>query len=157
MEYTNLTDKQLKLIITQLNERFEEEDEDIFDDDICFNNEITEIIEDVVKYFGVEIKNDTDLSFFIALCRLNPTAEGEIKRPQHNTFDVYHQEDAHISRTTTYKQTIGSFLGLNKSIVESMRDSDYYTYYEGEVIDEEDYSYDISNDEVTDIKKWKRK
>ena len=27
MEYTNLTDKQLKLIITQLQERFEEEDD----------------------------------------------------------------------------------------------------------------------------------
>ena len=157
MEYTNLTDKQLKIIITQLQERFEEEDEDVFDDYTCFNNEITEIIEDVVKYFGIDIKDRTDLSFFIALCRLNPTAEGEIKRPQHNTFDVYHQEDAHLSKTTTYKQTIGSFLSLNKDIVESMRDSDYYIYYEGEVIDEEKYSYDISSDEVTDIKKWKRK
>lgn len=157
MEYTKLTDKQLKLIITQLQERFEEEDEDIFDDYNCFNTSITYIIEDVVKYFGVEIQNDTDLSFFIALCRLNPTAEGEIKRPQHNTFDVFHQEDAHISKVTTYKQTIGSFLSLNKSIVESMRDSDYYLYYEGDVIDEEEYSYDISNDEVTDIKKWKKK
>jgi hypothetical protein len=38
-----------------------------------------------------------------------------------------------------------------------MRDSNHYLYYEGEVIDEEEYSYDISNDEVTDIKKWKRK
>ena len=157
MEYTKLTDKQLKLIITQLQERFEEEDEDIFDDYNCFNNYITEIIEDVVKYFGIEIKNGTDLSFFIALCRLNPTAEGEIKRPQHNTFDVLHEENAHLSKVTTFKQTIGSFLDLNKSILESMRDTDYYIYYEGNVIDEEEYSYDISNDDVTDIKKWKRK
>jgi len=157
MEYTNLTDKQLKLIITQLHERFEEEDEDVFDDYNCFNNEITEIIEDVVKYFGVEISDSVDLSFFIALCRLNPTAEGEIKRPQHNTFDVYHQEDAHLSKTTTYKQTIGSFLDLDKDILDSMRDSDHYIYYEGDVIDEEEYSYDVSNDNVTDIKKWKKK
>ena len=157
MEYTNLTDKQLKLIITQLNERFEEEDEDIFDDYICFNNEITEIIEDVVKYFGVEIKNDTDLSFFIALCRLNPTAEGEIKRPQHNTFDVFHEENAHLSKVTTYKKTIGSFLDINKDILSSMSDSDYYIYYEGNIIDEEEYSYDVSSEEVSDIKKWKKK
>jgi len=157
MEYTKLTDKQLKLIITQLQERFEEEDEDIFDDYNCFNNYITEIIEDVVKYFGIEIKNGTDLSFFIALCRLNPTAEGEIKRPQHNTFDVLHEENAHLSKVTTFKQTIGSFLDLNKSILESMRDTDYYIYYEGNVIDEEEYSYDVSSDEVTEIKKWKKK
>jgi hypothetical protein len=157
MEYTNLTDKQLKLIITQLNERFEEEDEDIFDDYICFNNEITEIIEDVVKYFGVEIKNDTDLSFFIALCRLNPTAEGEIKRPQHNTFDVFHQESAHLSKVTTFKQTIGSFLDLDADILSSMRDGEYYIYYEGNIVDEEEYSYDVTDDNVTNIKKWKKK
>ena len=157
MEYTNLTDKQLKLIITQLQERFEEEDEDIFDDYNCFNNYITEIIEDVVKYFGVEIKDRTDISFFIALCRLNPTAEGEIKRPQHNTFDVFHEENAHLSKVTTFKQTIGSFLDLNKDILSSMSDSDYYIYYEGNVVDEEEYSYDVSDDHVTEIKKWKKK
>lgn len=38
MEYTKLTDKQLKLIITQLHERFEEEDE---------IEEISDLIEDV--------------------------------------------------------------------------------------------------------------
>jgi hypothetical protein len=157
MEYTKLTDKQLKLIITQLQERFEEEDEDIFDDYNCFNNYITEIIEDVVKYFGIEIQNGTDLSFFIALCRLNPTVEGEIKRPQHNTFDVYHQEDAHLSKTTTYKQTIGSFLDLDEDILYSMRDGDYYIYYEGDVVDEEEHAYEVSDDNVTDIKKWKKK
>ena len=157
MEYTNLTDKQLKLIITQLQERFEEEDEDIFDDYNCFNNYITEIIEDVVKYFGIEIKNGTDLSFFIALCRLNPTAEGEIKRPQHNTFDVLHEENAHLSKVTTFKQTIGSFLELDKDILSSMRDNDYYIYYDGDVIDEEEYSYDVSDDSVTDVIKLNRK
>jgi hypothetical protein len=157
MEYTKFTDNQLKLIVTQLQERFEEEDEDIYDDYNCFNTYITEIIEDVVKYFGIKIQNSTDLSFFIALCRLNPPGTGEILRPQHNTFDVFHQEDAHLSKRTTYKQTIGSFLELDKDILDSMRDGDYYTYYNGDVIDEEEYSYDISNDDVTDIKKWKRK
>ena len=157
MEYTNLTDKQLKLIITQLQERFEEEDEDIFDDDNCFGSYVTEIIEDVVKYFGIEIKGSVGLSFFIALCRLNPTAEGEIKRPQHNTYDVYHDEDAHLSKTTTYKQTIGSFLELNKDIVDSMSGNDFYYYYEGDVFNVEEYSYDVSNDSVTDIKKWKKR
>jgi hypothetical protein len=157
MEYTKFTDNQLKLIVTQLQERFEEEDEDIYDDYNCFNTYITEIIEDVVKYFGIKIQNSTDLSFFIALCRLNPPGTGEILRPQHNTFDVFHQEDAHLSKRTTYKQTIGSFLELDKDILDSMRDGDYYTYYNGDVIDEEEYSYDISNDNVTDIKKWKRK
>jgi hypothetical protein len=157
MEYTKLTDKILKLIISQLHERFEEEDEDIFDDDNCFSNYITEIIEDVIKYFGIKIKNDTDLSFFIALCRLNPTAEGEIKRPKHNTFDVYHQEYAHVSKTTTYKQQVGSFLDLNKDILSSMRETDYYIYYEGNVVDEEEYSYDVSDDNVTDVIKLNRK
>jgi hypothetical protein len=157
MEYTKLTDNILKLIITQLHERFEEEDEDIFDDYDCFNNYITEIIEDVVKYFGLKIKNDTDISFFIALCRLNPTVEGEIKRPHHNTFDVYHQEDARVSKTTTYKQQVGSFLDLNKDILSSMRDTDYYIFYEGSVVDEEEYSYDVTDDNVTDIRKLNRK
>ena len=157
MEYTNLTDKQLKLIITQLQERFEQEDEDIFDDYNCFNSEITEIIEDVVKYFGITIEDSTDLSFFIALCRLNPTAEGEILRPQHNTFDVFHEENAHLSKVTTFKQTIGSFLELDKDILSSMRDAEFYFYYEGTIVNEEEYSYDVSSDEVTEIKKWKKK
>ena len=157
MEYTKFTDNQLKLIVTQLQERFEEEDEDIYDDYNCFNTYITEIIEDVVKYFGIKIQNSTDLSFFIALCRLNPPGTGEILRPQHNTFDVFHQEDAHLSKRTTYKQTIGSFLELDKDILDSMRDGDYYTYYNGDVIDEEEYSYDVSDNSVTEIKKWKKK
>ena len=159
MEYLKLTDKQLKMIISQLYERFEEEDilDYIDDDDSCFYSDVTDIIEDVVKYYGVEINNDTDISFFIALYRLNKNIEGSIIRPQHNTYSVFHEEDAHLSKTTYYKQDIGSFLELNQDILSSMRDGDYYNYWEGDIVNEEEHHYEVSNDGVYEIKKWKKK
>ena len=159
MNYVNFTDKQLKVIISNLYERFEEEGvlHYIDDDDDCFDSNVTDIIEDVVKYFGVEIKNDTDMSFFIALCRLNENIEGTILRPQHNTYSVFHDESAEVSKTTTYKQDIGSFLDLTDDILGSMRNADYYNYWEGTIVDENEYNYEVTQDGVSEIKKWKKK
>lgn len=159
MNYVNFTDKQLKVIISNLYERFEEEDvlDLIDDDDNCFESSVTDIIEDVVKYFGVEINSDTDISFFISLCRLNENTEGTIVRPQHNTYSVFHDESAEVSKTTTYKQNIGSFLDLTDDILGSMRNAGYYDYWEGEVVHIDESHYEVTRDDVSEIRKWKKK
>ena len=47
MDYKNLTDKQLKIIISELFEKFEDEDatDYLYDDSECFNSEVISIIE----------------------------------------------------------------------------------------------------------------
>jgi len=52
--YINLSDKQLRIIITNLQNAFEEENVDIDDDSELFEYGTRDVIDSVLKYFGFE-------------------------------------------------------------------------------------------------------
>jgi hypothetical protein len=52
--YINLSDKQLRLIITNLQNSFEEDNIVIHDDNELFEHSTTNVIDSVLKYFGIK-------------------------------------------------------------------------------------------------------
>ena len=55
--YKNLTDKQLRIILTNLQNAFEDENIDIDYDDDIFEPEVLSSFDSVLKYFGIELND----------------------------------------------------------------------------------------------------
>lgn len=154
--YINLSDKQLRLIITNLQNAFEEENVDINDDSDLFEYGTRDVIDSVLKYFGIELWDEEDYTFFIALCRLNKNPEGSIVRPKLETYNILHKEEMIEYKTIEYSTNINTYIPLNKDNVYSMGQNDLYFYYEGKVVDEQVDETEHRDDYIEDITKLKR-
>ena len=156
MDYTKLSDKQLKLIIETLKNNFESERVDFNSDEDAFEYDSLSVMDSTLKYFGFEPYDEKDYSFFIALCRLNEDTEGSIKRPKLETYDVIHSEEVVEYKTIDYSTAIHSYLPLTNSLVYSLSSNDLYLYYEGTVINEDTNDTEHRDDYVDKIIKRKR-
>jgi hypothetical protein len=154
--YINLSDKQLRIIITNLQNAFEENDVDINDDSGLFEYGTRDVIDSVLKYFGFEPWDEEDYTFFIALCRLNKNPEGSIVRPKLETYNILHKEEVIEYKTIEYSSNINTYIPLNKDNVYSMGRNDLYFYYEGKVLEEQVDETEHRDDYIEDITKLKR-
>lgn len=154
--YINLSDKQLRLIITNLQNSFEEDNIDIDDDNELFEHSTTDVIDSVLKYFGIELWDEEDYSFFMGLCRLNKNPEGSIIRPKLETYKITHKEEVIEYRTYEYATNSNSYIPLNKNNVYSMAANDLYLYYEGTLVGKEVDDTEHRDDYIDDISKLKR-
>jgi len=154
--YINLSDKQLRIIITNLQNAFEENDVDINDDSELFEYGTRDVIDSVLKYFGFEPWDEEDYTFFIALCRLNKNPEGSIVRPKLETYNILHKEEVIEYKTIEYSSNINTYIPLNMDNVYSMGRNDLYFYYEGKVLDEQVDDTEHRDDYIEDITKLKR-
>lgn len=154
--YINLSDKQLRIIITNLQNAFEDENVDINDDSDLFEYGTRDVIDSVLKYFGFEPWDEEDYTFFIALCRLNKNPEGSIVRPKLETYKITHKEEVIEYKTIEYSTNINAYVPLNKDNVYSMGQNDLYFYYEGKVVDEQVDDTEHRDDYIDDISKLKR-
>ena len=154
--YINLSDKQLRLIITNLQNSFEEDNIVIDDDNDLFEHSTTDVIDSVLKYFGIELWDEEDYSFFMALCRLNINPEGSINRPKLETYKITHKEEVIEYRTYEYSTNINSYIPLNKNNVYSMGANDIYLYYEGTLVGKEVDDTEHRDDYIDDVSKLKR-
>ena len=154
--YINLSDKQLRLIITNLQNSFEEDNIVIDDDNDLFEHSTTDVIDSVLKYFGIELWDEEDYSFFMALCRLNINPEGSINRPKLETYKITHKEEVIEYRTYEYSTNINSYIPLNKNNVYSMGANDLYLYYEGTLVGKEVDDSEHRDDYIDDVSKLKR-
>lgn len=154
--YINLSDKQLKIIITNLQNAFEENNVDIDDDSELFEYGTRDVIDSVLKYFGLEPWDEEDYTFFIALCRLNRNPEGSINRPKLETYNILHKEEMIEYKTVEYSTNINTYIPLNKDNVYSMGRNDLYLYYEGKVVDEDVDETEHRDDYIENITKLKR-
>ena len=154
--YINLSDKQLRLIITNLQNSFEEDNIVIHDDNELFEHSTTNVIDSVLKYFGIELWDEEDYSFFMALCRLNINPEGSINRPKLETYKITHKEEVIEYRTYEYSTNINSYIPLNKNNVYSMGANDLYLYYEGTLVGKEVDDTEHRDDYIDDVSKLKR-
>lgn len=154
--YINLSDKQLRLIITNLQNAFEEDKVDIDDDSELFEYGTRDVIDSVLKYFGFEPWDEEDYTFFIALCRLNKNPEGSIVRPKLETYNILHKEEVIEYKTVEYSSNINTYIPLNKDNVYSMGRNDLYFYYEGKVLEEQVDETEHRDDYIEDITKLKR-
>ncbi len=154
--YINLSDKQLRIIITNLQNAFEEYNVDINDDSELFEYGTRDVIDSVLKYFGLEPWDEEDYTFFIALCRLNKNPEGSIVRPKLETYNILHKEEMIEYKTIEYSTNINTYIPLNKDNVYSMGQNDLYFYYEGKVVDEQVDETEHRDDYIENITKLKR-
>jgi len=154
--YINLSDKQLRIIITNLQNAFEENNVDIDDDSELFEYGTRDVIDSVLKYFGLEPWDEEDYTFFIALCRLNKNPEGSIVRPKLETYNILHKEEVIEYKTVEYSSNINAYIPLNKDNVYSMGRNDLYFYYEGKVLEEQVDETEHRDDYIEDITKLKR-
>jgi hypothetical protein len=154
--YKNLTDKQLRIILTNLQNVFEDENIDIDYDNDIFEPDVLSSFDSVLKYFGIELYNEEDYSYFIGLCRLNKNPEENIIRPKLETYEVIHEEEVIEYKTNTYFTKINSYIPLNRDNVYSMGSNDLYSYYEGQFIDSDVYDSETRDDTIVSIEKLKR-
>jgi hypothetical protein len=154
--YINLSDKQLRIIITNLQNAFEENNVDIDDDSELFEYGTRDVIDFVLKYFGLEPWDEEDYTFFIALCRMNKNPEGSIVRPKLETYNILHKEEVIEYKTVEYSSNINAYIPLNKDNVYSMGRNDLYFYYEGKVLEEQVDETEHRDDYIEDITKLKR-
>jgi len=154
--YINLSDKQLRIIITNLQNAFEENNVDIDDDSELFEYGTRDVIDSVLKYFGFEPWDEEDYTFFIALCRLNKNPEGSVVRPKLETYNILHKEEVIEYKTVEYSSNINAYIPLNKDNVYSMGRNDLYFYYEGKVLEEQVDETEHRDDYIEDITKLKR-
>jgi hypothetical protein len=154
--YINLSDKQLRLIITNLQNSFEEDNIVIHDDNELFEHSTTNVIDSVLKYFGIELWDEEDYSFFMALCRLNINPEGSINRPKLETYKITHKEEVIEYKTYEYATNINSYIPLNKNNVYSLGANDLYLYYEGTLVGKEVDDTEHRDDYIDDVSKLKR-
>ena len=80
MGYTNLPDGVLIKLLEEIRERIDNGDGDMEEP---FGDTNAEMLEEVCRYFGIELNDFTERSFFIQLYKENPNFETEpIKRPK---------------------------------------------------------------------------
>jgi hypothetical protein len=155
MDFDNISDGTLRLILRLLNERSNEEDVDIVNGG--FNEGVVSFVEDSVKYFGFDNLSIQEISFFFELVIKNPNYENtdlRIIRPKLKSYSVTTTEDAVRNVDTTYKNIVDSYIKVDKNYIEFLTGEGHFDYYEGDILDE--YNYDgyvreVTTDEIKEI------
>ena len=153
--FNNLSDGVLRMILTSMHERFEEDNIEIdLDDYYIYDGDIVVIINDILKYFSITNSGAEEWSFLISLYLDNPdytNTDISIVRPKLMNYQVTHKEEVVVYKTNTYLSQVSSYLPLTENILHSMRQMGEYDYWDGRVIDQDVYDSDVNNDEITDI------
>ena len=153
VNYVNLPDKSLRVIILTLNKEFDENDIDIEGNDI-FEEDTVTLIDKTLEYFGIGGQDIELYSYFISLCLLNPDYLDKnvpIQRPKLNKYEVIHLESSRVWQTTTYRTVIPSYIELDKNMVNDLRSIELYDYWDGQIINEDIDDSESTGDEVDEI------
>ena len=152
--FNNMSDGVLRLILSSMREKFEEESVEISEHD-AYAAEVILIIDDIVKYFSITDTNYEIWGFFIMLYLNNPdfnNPDVNIERPTLKNYEVTHDEEITLYKTVTYLNEVSSYIPLTKSVLYDMGSISEYEYWDGDIINENVYDSDVSSDDITDIK-----
>ena len=150
-----LPEKQLRLILNVLKDAFEENGDAPSDGADFFENYLN-IVDDVLKYVNMTPDDIEDYSFIGELYFLNKNNDNSsVIRPTPKVFSVYHKETKSETVSNYYKQTIPSYMDLDKSILMECQSNGMYEYWDGTHIDTDYWDIDYIDDEISEIKKVK--
>ena len=152
--FNNMSDGVLRLILSSMREKFEEEEVEINEHD-TYAAEVIGIIDEVVKYFSITDSNYEIWGFFIMLYLNNPdfnNPDVNIERPTLKNYEVTHNEEITVYKTVTYLNEISSYIPLTKSVLYDMGSISEYEYWDGDIINEDTYDSDVSSDDISSIK-----
>lgn len=152
--FDNMSDGVLRLILSSMREKFEEESVEINEHD-AYAAEVITIIDDALKYFSITDTNYEIWGFFIMLYLNNPdfnNPDVNIERPTLKNYEVTHDEEITVYKTITYLSVISSYIPLTKGVLYDMGSISEYEYWDGRIINEDVYDSDVSSDDITNIK-----
>jgi len=156
MELEKIPDQVLVRILEAIQERIDDGEANLDEDP--FHSTNMEMLENVCGYFGIELNDFTDKSFFVKLYKDNPNFETEpIKRPTLETYDVLHSESLREYKTQFYNTRMNSYYPLDKNIMYDLQSSGEYEYWEGSHFDTDYHDTEVTEDRVESIEKVKRR
>jgi hypothetical protein len=151
--YVNLPDKSLRVIIMTLNKEFDENDIDI-EGNTIFEEEVVDLIDKTLEYFGIGGHDIELYSYFISLCLLNTNFLDKnvpIQRPRLNKYEVIHSESSRVYKTTTYRTVIPSYIELDENMIGDLSSIELYDYWDGEEISDYVDDSESTDDSVEEI------
>jgi len=153
--FDNMSDRVLRLILSSMREKFEEDGVKIDTDYDTYNADVITIIDDILKYFSITDTNYEIWGFFIMLYLNNPDFNNpnvNIERPTLKTYEVTHNEEASVYKSVTYLNVVSSYIPLTKSVLYDMGSISEYEYWDGRIINEDVYDSEVTSDDITNIK-----
>jgi len=111
------------------------------------------IVKDILDDIGMVAETE-DLSFIFSLYRMNPNYETEpIKVPELQTYEIITRRYARISVKELWKNTIDSYLEDEDDVQEFDSWFGGSDWWEGEMIDREEYDEETTDTDIDDINK----
>lgn len=158
MEYEKLSDKVLIKILEEIQNIVDEEDLDFTHEP--FSSENQEAIDEACKYFGINIENYTDRSFFIQLYLDNPfyfKTGKPLNRPTLGVYEVTTNEYGRSYTTTTFVSKIYSYKPILVGDISDLEYNDDHLYYDGDKVNEYVDDHEIFESEIKSITKINNK
>jgi hypothetical protein len=147
------SDKMLRSVLKQLEDAFHYEYNGYnmhnrYEEGYC------EIVDDVVKYYGLHDMEWEEYGFFFELIELNPNYQNEenIKVPKLGEFFVYHEVSERQYIDYTYRSKVYSY-GGDSMIRDQVNNDENFYYYDGAIVSEEVYDSDVIETRISDIQK----
>ena len=151
------TDKMLRKLLFQLENAFIEEFNGYsihsrYEENQC------DVIDDIVKYYGLHDLEWEEYGFFFNLMELNPDYRDEsksIKAPKLGVYDVYYDTEERQWITYTYKHRV---YGYGRDMVKDQLDnSSDFEYYNGEIVNESIDDSEVVSGSIVDVQEVKKR
>lgn len=111
------------------------------------------IVKDILDDIGMVAETE-DLSFIFSLYRMNPNYETEpIKIPELHTYEITTKRYATINVREYWKNTIENYLEDEDDVQEFMDWFDNPDWWEGEIIDRDEYDEETTDTDIDEINK----
>lgn len=150
MELNNFSEKTFRMLIKMLDNNLSNYSES---DNIYDNEEILDIIDDVIKYFGITKLEISEYGFFWMLWVLNKdTEDSKIVIPKKSSYEVLVEVDEtqHVERL--YKHRVESYMTKPIQIEYQLTQFDFDPWG-GTLVDENYYDGSTNSEKVINIKK----
>ena len=150
------SDKMLRNVLKQLEDAFHYEYNGYsmhqrYEEGYC------DIVDDVVKYYGLHDMEWEEYGFFFELIELNPNYENEetIKVPKLGEFFVYHDVSERQYVDYTYRNKVYSY-GGDSMVRDQVNNDENYYYYEGDIVNENTYDSDVIESSIAEVREIKK-
>lgn len=154
---TQFTDKMLRKLLVQLESEFMDEFggysvHSRYEEDQC------EVIDNIVKYYGLHDLEWEEYGFFFKLMELNPNYRDEnksIKVPKLGIYNVYYDSEERQWVTYTYQVRV---YGYGKDMIKDQcNNSSDFSYYDGKIVREDINDSEVTSGEIIDVEEVKKK
>jgi hypothetical protein len=150
------SDKMLRSVLKQLEDSFHYEYNGYsmhqrYEEGYC------DVVDSVVKYYGLHDMEWEEYGFFFELIELNPNYQNEekIKVPKLGEFFVYHDVSETQYVEYTYRNKVYSY-GGESMIRDQVNNDENYYYYEGDIVNEDIYDSNVIESSIAEIREIKK-